>query len=57
MGEETCPRQWGFRFFYRLPSPRRIQTWQAPPSNISKDKLSLKYLVEKCEILFTCYLI
>jgi hypothetical protein len=39
MGEETCPRQWGFRFF--APSPRRIQTWQAPPSDISLTKASL----------------
>jgi hypothetical protein len=43
MGEETCPRQWGFRFFYRLPSPRRIQTWQAPPSNINLIVVEVAY--------------
>ena len=43
MGEETCPRQWGFRFSYRLPSPRRIQTWQAPPSNINLIVVEVAY--------------
>ena len=41
MGEETCPRQWGFRFSYRLPSPH------PDLASPTLGKLSLKYLVEK----------